>query len=187
MRARDVLPDRQVRLGAPGSGAADRGRGPHRRPSHLAAPQPDADRSRARRRRKSTSGIAADEMALHGIATSDPEHAVLSLSRSSRARRRRSICCSRAASSVFGADIWASDWNPMTPKAQLKLLIDRLKAAGRGIILFHDPKAADRGHAAGFPALSPGQPLSRGSCGAGVAQPARPQRNALNLKSCGED
>jgi len=42
---------------------------------------------------------------------------------------------------VFGADLWASDWNTMTPARELKLITDRLKAAGRGIILFHDPKA----------------------------------------------
>ena len=42
---------------------------------------------------------------------------------------------------VFGADLWASDWNPMTPEQELKLITDRLKIAGRGIILFHDPKA----------------------------------------------
>lgn len=43
--------------------------------------------------------------------------------------------------SVFGADFWASDWNPMTPSQQLALVIARLHAAGRGIILFHDRKA----------------------------------------------
>jgi peptidoglycan/xylan/chitin deacetylase (PgdA/CDA1 family) len=42
---------------------------------------------------------------------------------------------------VFGADLWASDWNPMTPKQELKLIIDRLRLARKGIILFHDPKA----------------------------------------------
>ncbi len=42
---------------------------------------------------------------------------------------------------MFGADLWASDWNPMAPNEQLKLLIDRLKIAGKGIILLHDPKA----------------------------------------------
>jgi peptidoglycan/xylan/chitin deacetylase (PgdA/CDA1 family) len=29
----------------------------------------------------------------------------------------------------------------MTPRRELKLVTDRLKAAGRGIILFHDPRA----------------------------------------------
>ena len=42
---------------------------------------------------------------------------------------------------VFGTDLWASDWNSMTPQQELKLITDRLKIAGRGIILFHDPKA----------------------------------------------
>jgi len=41
---------------------------------------------------------------------------------------------------VFGADLWASDWKPMTPDEQLKLITERLTAAGRGIILFHDPR-----------------------------------------------
>jgi peptidoglycan/xylan/chitin deacetylase (PgdA/CDA1 family) len=42
---------------------------------------------------------------------------------------------------VFGADLWASDWNRMTPKQELRLITGRLKAAGKGIILFHDTKA----------------------------------------------
>ena len=42
---------------------------------------------------------------------------------------------------VFGADLWASDWNPMTPQQQLKLLTERLQVARKGIILLHDPKA----------------------------------------------
>jgi peptidoglycan/xylan/chitin deacetylase (PgdA/CDA1 family) len=41
---------------------------------------------------------------------------------------------------VFGADIWASDWNPMSPDRQLRLVLSRLDAAGRGIVLFHDTK-----------------------------------------------
>ena len=41
---------------------------------------------------------------------------------------------------VFGADLWASDWNPMSPGRQLRLVLSRLDAAGRGILLFHDTK-----------------------------------------------
>lgn len=41
---------------------------------------------------------------------------------------------------VFGADLWASDWNPMTPEAELTLVLDRMERAGRGIILFHDTR-----------------------------------------------
>jgi peptidoglycan/xylan/chitin deacetylase (PgdA/CDA1 family) len=42
---------------------------------------------------------------------------------------------------TFGADFWASDWRPMTPEAELKLVMQRLNTAGRGIVLFHDTKA----------------------------------------------
>jgi hypothetical protein len=42
---------------------------------------------------------------------------------------------------VFGADFWASDWLPMTPQHELKLVTGRLKAARKGIILFHDIRA----------------------------------------------
>jgi peptidoglycan/xylan/chitin deacetylase (PgdA/CDA1 family) len=42
---------------------------------------------------------------------------------------------------VFGVDLWASDWNRMTPAQELRLITDRLQAAGKGIILFHDTKA----------------------------------------------
>lgn len=41
---------------------------------------------------------------------------------------------------VFGADLWASDWNPMSPSAELALVMSRLDAAGGGIVLFHDTK-----------------------------------------------
>ncbi|MCS0505232.1 polysaccharide deacetylase family protein [Ancylobacter mangrovi] len=39
---------------------------------------------------------------------------------------------------VFGADLWAGDWNPMTADQQLKLLMSRLDRQRRGIILLHD-------------------------------------------------
>ncbi|MFG1377369.1 polysaccharide deacetylase family protein [Xanthobacter autotrophicus] len=41
---------------------------------------------------------------------------------------------------VFGTDFWASDWNVMTPEAELDLVLKRLDAAGGGIVLFHDTK-----------------------------------------------
>lgn len=48
---------------------------------------------------------------------------------------------SRRGISVFGADFWASDWNRMEPAQELDLVLGRLEAAGRGIVLFHDTKA----------------------------------------------
>jgi peptidoglycan/xylan/chitin deacetylase (PgdA/CDA1 family) len=85
-------------------------------------------------------GIAAVEAALHGTAGTTPttpffrfpyfesQPATLDL------LQKRDIV-------VFGADLWASDWNRMAPKAQLKLLTERLQSARKGIILLHDPKA----------------------------------------------
>lgn len=42
---------------------------------------------------------------------------------------------------VFGADFWASDWEPMTPEQTLSVITTRLARARRGIILFHDVQA----------------------------------------------
>ena len=42
---------------------------------------------------------------------------------------------------VFGSDVWASDWKEMTPRAELDLVLSRLEKAGKGIVLFHDSKA----------------------------------------------
>jgi peptidoglycan/xylan/chitin deacetylase (PgdA/CDA1 family) len=43
---------------------------------------------------------------------------------------------------VFGADLWASDWNPQSPDEELKLVLQRLGALrGGGIVLLHDTRA----------------------------------------------
>jgi len=42
---------------------------------------------------------------------------------------------------VFGADLWASDWNPMTPQQELALVLARVEESQGGIVLFHDTKA----------------------------------------------
>ena len=51
---------------------------------------------------------------------------------------------------VFGADVWASDWNPMSAQNETRLIIERIEAAGRGIVLFHDTKAQTAAMLAGF-------------------------------------
>jgi peptidoglycan/xylan/chitin deacetylase (PgdA/CDA1 family) len=85
-------------------------------------------------------GIAAVEMALHGVSTSTPTTPFFRFPYFDMAPRVLDNLQSRGIA-VFGADLWASDWNPMTPQQQLKLLTDRLENAGKGIILLHDPKA----------------------------------------------
>ena len=85
-------------------------------------------------------GIAADELALHGLATTVPTTPFFRFPGFEMTQATLDLLQSRGIV-VFGADLWASDWNPMRPAQQLKLLTDRLKAVGRGIILLHDPKA----------------------------------------------
>jgi peptidoglycan/xylan/chitin deacetylase (PgdA/CDA1 family) len=51
---------------------------------------------------------------------------------------------------VFGADLWANDWDKLTPKAELRLLTWRLRVARKGIILLHD---SERRTAAILPAF----------------------------------
>ena len=92
---------------------------------------------------------------------------------------------------VFGADLWASDWNRMTPEQELRLILERLERTGGGILLFHDtqPQTAamlpaflralkSRGYkivhvvpedaqpnVAGSPQPAPAKAARRGKCG----------------------
>src|SRR5882724_11586975 len=84
--------------------------------------------------------IAAVEMALHGVATKTPTTPFFRFPGFESTPATLELLQSRGIA-VFGTDLWASDWDPMTPRHALNLLIDRLKAAGKGIILLHDPKA----------------------------------------------
>jgi peptidoglycan/xylan/chitin deacetylase (PgdA/CDA1 family) len=85
-------------------------------------------------------GISADEMALHGIATTVPSTPFFRFPGFESTPETLALLQSRGIV-VFGADLWASDWKPMTPSQELALIVRRLKAAGKGIILFHDAKA----------------------------------------------
>jgi peptidoglycan/xylan/chitin deacetylase (PgdA/CDA1 family) len=85
-------------------------------------------------------GIAADEMALHGVATRIPSTPFFRFPGFETTPATLELLQSRGIV-VFGADLWAGDWNPMTPRRELKPIIDRLKIARKGIILLHDSKA----------------------------------------------
>lgn len=41
---------------------------------------------------------------------------------------------------VFDADVWASDWDPMSPDQELRLILGRIEQVDHGIVLFHDTK-----------------------------------------------
>src|SRR5882672_5381180 len=85
-------------------------------------------------------GISAVEMALHGVATTTPSTPFFRFPGFETTPATLDLLQSRGIM-VFGADLWASDWEPMTPEQELKLLIERLNVARKGIILLHDPKA----------------------------------------------
>jgi peptidoglycan/xylan/chitin deacetylase (PgdA/CDA1 family) len=85
-------------------------------------------------------GISAIEMALHGTASTAPSTPFFRFPGFESTPATLALLQSRGIV-VFGADLWSSDWNPMTLKQELKLIIDRLRIARKGIILFHDPKA----------------------------------------------
>ena len=85
-------------------------------------------------------GISAVETALHGTATTTPSTPFFRFPFFEMPQQALDNLQSRGIA-VFGADLWASDWNKMTPKQELKLLTERLKVARKGIILLHDPKA----------------------------------------------
>jgi peptidoglycan/xylan/chitin deacetylase (PgdA/CDA1 family) len=85
-------------------------------------------------------GIEAVETVLHGVATNVPSTPFFRFPNFDSTPATLDLLQSRGIV-VFGADLWASDWRLMTPRQELKLVTDRLKRAGRGIILFHDPRA----------------------------------------------
>ena len=85
-------------------------------------------------------GIAAVEMALNGVSTTTPSTPFFRYPGFQMTQQTLDDFEKRGIV-VFGADVIADDWIPMTVEAQLKLLTDRLKAAGKGIILLHDPEA----------------------------------------------
>ena len=85
-------------------------------------------------------GISAVEMALHGVATTTPSTPFFRFPYFDMTPATLDFLQSRGIA-VFGTDLWASDWEHMTPPQQLKLLAGRLKDARKGIILLHDPRA----------------------------------------------
>ena len=85
-------------------------------------------------------GIAAEETALNGKPSTVPTTPFFRFPWFDSSPELLDLLQSRGIV-VFGADLWASDWNPMTPQEQLKLITGRLEKAGKGIILFHDPRA----------------------------------------------
>jgi peptidoglycan/xylan/chitin deacetylase (PgdA/CDA1 family) len=86
-------------------------------------------------------GIAAVELAVHGVATTTPTTPFFRFPGFESTPATLDLLRSRGIA-VFGADLWASDWNHLTPRQELLLLIRRLQLARKGIILLHDSQPA---------------------------------------------
>ncbi len=98
---------------------------------HMAQAKAEADIDR---------GIMRDELALNGFARKQPTTPFFRFPGFVSSEPLLAWLEARGIV-VFGADIWASDWNPMTPDVELQLLLKRIDQVGRGIVLLHDTKA----------------------------------------------
>jgi peptidoglycan-N-acetylglucosamine deacetylase len=85
-------------------------------------------------------GIAADELALYGRRSTVPTTPFFRFPGFASNPALLDYLNGRGIV-VFGADVWASDWNPMTPDEELHKLMARIDKVGRGIVLLHDSKA----------------------------------------------
>jgi peptidoglycan-N-acetylglucosamine deacetylase len=84
-------------------------------------------------------GIAEDELALHGVRRIDPTTPFFRFPGFAASPALLDWLNQRGIV-VFGADVWASDWLPMTPEQELHLILRRIERIGRGIVLLHDIK-----------------------------------------------
>jgi len=85
-------------------------------------------------------GIAADELALYGKRGSAPTTPFFRFPGFAASPALLDYLNARGIV-VFGADVWASDWNRMTPQQEWQLILARIDKVGRGIVLLHDSKA----------------------------------------------
>jgi peptidoglycan-N-acetylglucosamine deacetylase len=85
-------------------------------------------------------GIETDQLALYGRRTSEPTTPFFRFPGFASSPALLAYLQSRDIV-VFGADVWASDWNPMVPEQELHLILGRIDRVGRGIVLLHDTKA----------------------------------------------
>jgi peptidoglycan/xylan/chitin deacetylase (PgdA/CDA1 family) len=94
-----------------------------------------ADRARAEIDR----GIEADEAAVYGVQRTAPATPFFRFPGFASNAALLDTVNSRGLV-VFGADVWASDWEPMSSDQELRLLLSRIEKVGRGIVLLHDTK-----------------------------------------------
>ncbi|MFH0303025.1 polysaccharide deacetylase family protein [Bradyrhizobium sp. 31Argb] len=85
-------------------------------------------------------GIAADELALNGVSSKSLSTPFFRYPYFATTPATLDLLQSRGIV-VFGADVWASDWENISPDQELKNVIKQLETARKGIILLHDAQA----------------------------------------------
>lgn len=85
-------------------------------------------------------GIAVDEFALYGQRRSEPTTPFFRFPGFASNGALLDRLQARHIA-VFGADVWASDWLPMSPNQELQLILARIERSGGGIVLLHDTKS----------------------------------------------
>jgi peptidoglycan/xylan/chitin deacetylase (PgdA/CDA1 family) len=85
-------------------------------------------------------GIAADEFAVYGVRRTEPAVPFFRFPGFASNPALLDRMAERGLV-VFGADVWASDWEPMTPEQELDKVLARIVKTDRGIVLLHDTKA----------------------------------------------
>jgi peptidoglycan/xylan/chitin deacetylase (PgdA/CDA1 family) len=96
---------------------------------HMSPPRAEAEIDR---------GIAAVDTALYGQAGAIPKTPFFRFPGFASSPVLLQTLARRGIA-VFGADLWASDWNPMTPTTEQALVMRRLMRSNGGILLLHDP------------------------------------------------
>ncbi len=105
--------------------------------------------SEAAAREEIDKGFAADDRAAYGAAGTEPRTPFFRFPGFADTPALDAWLASRNIA-IFGADLWASDWLPLTPEHELKIVLSRLEETKGGILLLHDSKAQT---AAMLPAL----------------------------------
>jgi peptidoglycan/xylan/chitin deacetylase (PgdA/CDA1 family) len=84
-------------------------------------------------------GFAADDKAAYGDAGSAPRVRFFRFPGFADTPQLNAWLAGRDIA-IFGTDVWASDWMPLTPAKELDLVLSRLEQSKGGILLLHDTK-----------------------------------------------
>jgi peptidoglycan/xylan/chitin deacetylase (PgdA/CDA1 family) len=86
-----------------------------------------------------TAGFQADDKAAYGQASSTPRVPFFRYPGFADTPHLNNWAADHGVA-IFGADLWASDWQEMSPQQTMELLLQRLDVLGKGIILLHDTR-----------------------------------------------